>query len=95
MKNEFWEETNDEIFDYSIIDDEYAKKQCELERTTYERLMKLDYDKYFTDVLVKEQPYYRCGMSNEEIVREIEYINNNLVAFYDGIYEPLWKQALK
>ncbi|MGN0367858.1 MAG: hypothetical protein ACI4EK_03670 [Wujia sp.] len=43
--------------------------------------------------LVKEQPFYRKGMSNAEVQRELEYLNRNLPSFYDGSYMPLWKQG--
>ncbi len=52
------------------------------------------YDNYYDNVLVKEQPFYRAGMSSEEIAKEREYLNLNLQKFYEGKYMPLWKQNL-
>ncbi len=52
------------------------------------------YDDYYDNVLVKEQPFYRTGMTSEEIVKEREYLNNNLQKFYEGKYIPLWRQNL-
>lgn len=51
------------------------------------------YTEYYNDIIVREQPFYRCGMSEEEKKAEEEYLNNNLEAFYEGKYTPLWKQA--
>lgn len=53
-----------------------------------------EYENYFNDVLVKEQPFYRQGMTKKEIKKEIKYLNNNLEAFYAGDYKPLWKQNI-
>lgn len=50
------------------------------------------YRTYYNQVLVKEQPFYHYGMTDEEAAREMEYLNNNLKAFYEGKYMPLWKQ---
>ncbi len=52
------------------------------------------YDDYYDNVLVKEQPFYRYGMTSEEIAQEREYLNNNLKKFYEGKYIPLWRQNL-
>lgn len=52
----------------------------------------LKYETYYNQVLVKEQPFYHQGMSEPEVKREMEYLNNNLESFYDGSYVPLWKQ---
>lgn len=51
-----------------------------------------DENDYFKNVLVKEQPFYRKGMSNDEIRRELEYLGDNLISFYEGGYIPLWRQ---
>lgn len=52
------------------------------------------YEAYYNQVLVKEQPFYHRGMTNEEAAREMNYLNGNLQAFYEGKYTPLWKQNL-
>ena len=49
---------------------------------------------YYTRVLLMEQPFYRTGMSYVEAQEELEYLNNNLSAFYEGNYQPLWKQSM-
>lgn len=50
------------------------------------------------DSILREQPYYRYGMSKEEAAREEEYMNrcieSNPMMFYEGKYTPLWKQNL-
>lgn len=53
---------------------------------------KLKYDDYYNNVLVREQPFYRKGMTKSEAEKEMEYLNNNLQIFYEGKYTPLWKQ---
>ncbi len=50
------------------------------------------YKTYYNQVLVKEQPFYHRGMTDEEVTREQNYLNGNLKAFYEGRYMPLWKQ---
>ncbi len=62
-------------------------------RADAERLSR-KYETYYNQVLVKEQPFYRCGMTDEEAAREMNYLNGNLQAFYEGKYTPLWKQNL-
>ncbi|MBQ8924469.1 MAG: hypothetical protein IJ053_06705 [Lachnospiraceae bacterium] len=57
-----------------------------------ENKRKLTYSEYYSDMLVREQPFYRKGMSEEEKNREEEYLNNNMKDFYEGKYMPLWKQ---
>ncbi len=52
------------------------------------------YDEYFNKVLVKEQPFYRKGMKQKEIKKELSYLNNNLEDFYQGNYKPLWQQKI-
>ncbi|MBQ8413344.1 MAG: hypothetical protein IJX12_07060 [Lachnospiraceae bacterium] len=52
------------------------------------------YSDYFNQVLLREQPFYRAGMSAEEADEEMKYLNNNLKSFYNGDYQPLWKQSL-
>ncbi len=52
------------------------------------------YDDYYDNVLVKEQPFYRAGMTSEEIAKERDYLNDNLQKFYEGKYIPLWRQNL-
>lgn len=54
---------------------------------------KMSYSAYYNEIFVKEQPFYRKGMSEEERKREEEYLNNNLKDFYEGKYLPLWKQG--
>lgn len=51
-------------------------------------------EEFFKRVLVKEQPFYRPGMSESEIVVEMEYMNNNTTDVLIGNYKPLWKQKL-
>lgn len=50
------------------------------------------------DKLIREQPYYRYGMTKEEAAREDEYmklcIDVDPMSFYEGKYTPLWKQNL-
>lgn len=43
-------------------------------------------------MLLREQPYYRAGMSSAEAQKELEYLNKNMKDFYEGKYTPLWKQ---
>lgn len=52
------------------------------------------YDEYYERVLLKEEPFYKEGISSSEIQKEIEYLNENLESFYNGTYRPLWKQNL-
>lgn len=52
------------------------------------------YEEYYNKVLVKEQPFYHTGISTTEIAKELQYLNENLDAFYKGNYMPLWKQNL-
>lgn len=66
--------------------DRSSKKNCKAEISIYEQ--------YFEEVLVKEQPFYRQGMTKKEIKKELKYLNNNLEAFYNGSYKPLWKQNI-
>lgn len=56
-----------------------------------EKIME-QYDDYYDNVLVKEQPFYRTGMTAEEVTKEREYLNENLQRFYEGEYTPLWRQ---
>lgn len=51
------------------------------------------YEEYYNKVLLMEQPFYRTGMSETEAQEELEYLNNNLNSFYNGEYQPLWKQS--
>lgn len=53
----------------------------------------LNYSAYYNDLIVREQPFYRKGMGEEEKKKEEEYLNSHMEAFYDGKYVPLWKQA--
>lgn len=52
----------------------------------------------YNENMIREQPYYRYGMSKEEAVREEEYMNlcieSNPMMFFEGKYTPLWKQNL-
>lgn len=50
------------------------------------------YKNYYEEVLVKEQPFYHSGMTQNEAREELEYLNNHLEEFYSGTYQPLWKQ---
>lgn len=52
------------------------------------------YSNYYNNVLVKEQPFYRKGMSEIEARRELNYLNNNLKSFFEGKYKPLWRQNI-
>ncbi len=54
----------------------------------------LDYEQYYKDVLLMEEPFYRKGMTMEEAMEEMDYLNSNLSSFYNGEYIPLWKQNL-
>ena len=51
-------------------------------------------EEYYNKVLLMEQPFYRTGMTSVEAKKELEYLNNNLNSFYNGDYQPLWKQSL-
>lgn len=57
-----------------------------------------DVQECMDDKMIREQPYYRYGMSKEEAVREEEYMNlcidSNPMMFFEGKYTPLWKQNL-
>ena len=57
-----------------------------------DKKQKLSYSEYYNNLLLKEQPFYRKGMSEAEREKEEEYLNKNLKDFYDGKYMPLWKQ---
>lgn len=59
-----------------------------------EELLGHKYHAYYNRVLVKEQPFYHRGMTAEEAAKEMNYLNGNLQAFYEGKYTPLWKQNL-
>lgn len=52
------------------------------------------YEEYYNQVLLREQPFYRPGMTMQEAEAELEYLNHNLHSFYNGEYKPLWKQSL-
>lgn len=52
------------------------------------------YERYYDSVWVKEQPFYKAGMSKQQIEEEINYLNNHLDSFYEGNYVPLWKQLV-
>ncbi len=51
------------------------------------------YKEYYNQVLLREQPFYRVGMTLQEAEKELDYLNNNLQSFYNGGYQPLWKQS--
>ncbi len=53
---------------------------------------KKQYDPYYENVLIKEEPFYKEGLTCLEIQEEVKYLNENLEAFYNGGYKPLWKQ---
>ncbi len=53
---------------------------------------KLNYSSYYSEIIVREQPFYRKGMSEEEIKKEEDYLDKNIKDFYEGRYMPLWKQ---
>jgi hypothetical protein len=46
-------------------------------------------EKFFYD-----EPFYRKDMSAEEFLSEKEYLNENMEAFWDGSYVPLWRQEI-
>ena len=52
------------------------------------------YETYYNRVLVKEQPFYYQGMTEAQADKELKYLNDNLKAFYEGDYVPLWRQNL-
>lgn len=52
------------------------------------------YEKYYDSVWLKEQPFYKAGMSKQQIEDEINYLNDHLDSFYEGKYIPLWKQSV-
>jgi hypothetical protein len=41
-----------------------------------------------------DEPFYRRNMSAEEFRREKIYLNENMDAFWDGSYIPLWRQDI-
>ncbi|GEM_PF-5937839 len=51
-------------------------------------------DSYYSRIILQEQPFYREGMTEAEVRREVEYLNANLDSFFEGRYQPLWKQTL-
>lgn len=53
----------------------------------------MNYEEYYDRFLLKEQPFYRLGMTKQEAEEEREYLNNNLESFFKGEYKPLWKQS--
>ncbi|MGN0436214.1 MAG: hypothetical protein ACI4D8_06285 [Wujia sp.] len=60
----------------------------------YDSDVNSDFQSYYEHVLVKDQPFYRQGMTIQEANREQEYLNANLDLFFRGEYTPLWKQNL-
>lgn len=52
------------------------------------------FDNYINQIYLEEQPYYRAGMQMEEAKAESTYLNENIDAFINGTYKPLWKQNL-
>lgn len=59
-----------------------------------ESAQKVKYETYYNNVLLKEEPFYRVGMTSKEAQREMDYLNEHLDSFYEGKYVPLWKQNL-
>lgn len=51
------------------------------------------HEEYYNRILLQEQPFYRDGMSSREAREELEYLNANLDSFFEGKYQPLWKQS--
>ncbi|MGN0150985.1 MAG: hypothetical protein ACI39Q_00805 [Wujia sp.] len=70
------------------------KKQIHMDLRADEEAVRKKYQTYYNQVLVKEQPFYHRGMTSEEAAREMDYLNGNLQAFYEGRYTPLWRQNL-
>lgn len=52
-------------------------------------------EKDWTSDTLKEAPFYREGMSQEEYDIEREYHGKNTKLVLSGQYEPLWKQRQK
>lgn len=69
-----------------------TKKDEEKRCSTYRSQNQMD------DNMLREQPYYRYGMTREEAILEEEYMNlcidSNPMMFFEGKYTPLWKQNL-
>ena len=49
-------------------------------------------DKEWASETLKEEPFWRDGMTVEEYEKEREYLKNHLEDLRNGTYEPLWKQ---
>ncbi|MCM1082136.1 MAG: hypothetical protein NC393_00360 [Clostridium sp.] len=64
------------------------------ENRTVSKYSEIRYERYYDSVWVKEQPFYKAGMSKQQIEEEINYLNNHLDSFYAGSYVPLWKQSV-
>lgn len=43
---------------------------------------------------LKEQPFWRDGMTVDEYNKERAYLNTHLNELYEGTYQPLWKQNI-
>ncbi len=86
------------------IDDHYFDNMCSNDMADIDQSQKgeytkdeeclnsIGYEKYYNEVLLQEQPFYRSGMTGAEAKKELEYLNNHLLSFYEGNYQPLWKQ---
>lgn len=94
MQDSYSDNADDHIFDNTCGADitnviqsrkgEYTKDEESLDSLTYE--------KYYNEVLLQEQPFYRSGMTGAEAKKELEYLNHHLQSFYEGTYIPLWRQ---
>ncbi len=68
------------------------RKKRDDSQESYKSYNNSKYSDYYNNVLVKEQPFYRMGMSRAEASKELDYLNKNLKSFFNGAYMPLWKQ---
>ena len=72
------------------MEEEQSKMDCN--EAKFKEKQNITYNGDYSDLLVKEQPYYRNGMTSEEIKKEDDYLKENLKDFFEGRYMPLWKQ---
>lgn len=74
------------------------KQQLHTDNDSLKQYNTLSACKNADEIMLREQPYYRYGMSKEEAEREEKYMNLcldcNPMLFFEGKYIPLWKQNL-
>ncbi len=72
----------------------YRKEYCQGSEGNISEHSEIKYERLYDDVWIREQPFYKAGMSRKEAMEELNYLNNNLDSFYNGSYLPLWKQSI-